>query len=106
VVGGVERTTVFPEASAEPDGQADCDFVRDPEVQPSDGACLFPSRGIPAALGIQQRVVSREVPGRVDGLSDAFAVGADEEDRPKYSESSAANPQLVPGPRTGLGGSR
>jgi hypothetical protein len=34
----------------------------------------------------------------------AFAAGADEEDRPKRSETSTVNPELVPGSRASLGG--
>ena len=40
----------------------------------------------------------------MDGSSDAFAIEADEEDRPQHSQSSAVDPELVPGSRTGLGG--
>ena len=49
-------------------------------------------------------VVGRQVPGRVDGSSNAFTAGADEEDRPKRSETSNVDPELVPCSRTGVGG--
>ena len=62
------------------------------------------SRGLPAALGVQECVVGWKVPGRMDESSDAFAAGTDDEDCPEYSESSSADPELVPGSRAGLGG--
>ena len=51
-------------------------------------------------------MVGREVPGRVDGSRDAVTAGADEEDRPEHSDAPAADPELVPGTRSGLGGRR
>ena len=85
------------------DGPADREAVRDFVVQPSDRACIPASGGVPAALGILQRVVGREIPGRVDGPGDAFAAGTDEEDRSQHSQSSTVDSELVPGSRAGLG---
>ena len=50
--------------------------------------------------------VGGEVPGRMDGPGDAIAAGADEEGRPDDPDSSAADPELVPGQGRGLGGGR
>jgi hypothetical protein len=42
----------------------------------------------------------------VDEPSNAFAAGADEEDRQQYSDSSTTNSELIQDPRTGLGRNR
>jgi len=72
----------------------------------ADGACLPASRGIPAALGVQECLVGRDVPGRVDEPRDAFAPGADEEDCPEHPHSSTTDLELVSGARSGLIGRR
>ena len=97
---------VLPEAAGEPDGQADGEAVGVVEVQPADGAGLPAAGGVPAALGVQERGVGGEVPGRMDGAGDAVAAGADEEDRADDPGSSAVDPELVPGPGCGLVGGR
>ncbi len=55
-----EVAVVLPEASGEPDGQADREAVGAPAVQPADGAGVPAPRGVPAALGVQECVVGGE----------------------------------------------
>ena len=50
---------VLPEAAGEPDGQADGEAVGAVEVQPADGAGVPAAGGVPAALGVQERVRGR-----------------------------------------------
>src|SRR5207248_3497977 len=62
------------------------------------------SGGVPAPLGVQECVVGREVPRRMDGARDAVATGTDEEGGADDSRASALDPQLVPGTRRGFRG--
>ena len=97
--GAEAVAVVLPEAAGEPDGQADGEAVGVAEVQPADGAGVPAAGGLPAALGVQERVRGRGSSWTSGRAGDAIAAGADEEGRPDDPVASAADPELVPGPR-------
>src|SRR5271156_4310553 len=88
---------------------ADREIAGTAQIQPAFGARLFTQGGLPALLGVPLAVLGRTIPRRVVSTGDAFSSGAPEEGGPEPAESSAADPQLVPGPghdlRRGRGGS-